>query len=242
MVCQWVLPTTYQPGFLPSQCNPDPALKRGSSLLFPWVNTMTICALMCQVSNDHLFLLFLWGAHSGHLSGTWLILNHHEKKGGQGGKSFQPHKTSKSLRSCTVGTFLNGNWETKGNFRERSQNTWRALAAKLRGKTPMFTCVVQGEVRHILRVEILVSSEMKAYIQLRPEGLDSLPSAWMPSRSHSQQPQQVSHSVPRWAWEQVCLQNRTWFWKFDWLHVFLISQEGDCRKERGSGELRRERK
>lgn len=35
----------------------------------------------------------------------------------------------------------------------------------------MFTCVVQGEVRHILSVEILVSPEMKAYLQLRPEGL-----------------------------------------------------------------------
>ena len=42
---------------------------------------------------------------------------------------------------------------------------------KLRGKTPVFTCVFQGEVRHVLSVKILVSSETKAYLQLRSEEL-----------------------------------------------------------------------
>lgn len=113
------------------------------------------------------------------------------------------------LRSRQNSTFLNGNWETKGNFKERSQNTCRAFVAKLRSKTLMFTCVVQGEVRHVLSVKILVSSEMKAYLQLRSEELGLPLRCQDAQQDPSQQPQRVSYGVPCWAWKQLCLQNRT---------------------------------
>lgn len=77
---------------------------------------------------------------------------------------------------------------------------------KLGGKTPIVTCVVHGEVRHVFSVKILVSPEVKASLALRLEEAGQCLEAQM-SRSPLQQPKQVSYDSPCWA--SKSLQNKT---------------------------------
>lgn len=206
-VCLWVLPTAYQPGFLPSQHSPDPAMEWGCFLLFPWINTMTTCSLMCHVNNNHLFLLFLWGAHSGHLFGMWLLLNNCEKQGGQGGKFFQPHWTSKSLTLCTASRTMHF-WTAAGKQRETSKRRvkipgellwshWevrpQCLCALPKGKWDAYECGNSSFARD----ECLPSNEN------RTARTPSLMPGY--SKSHSPQLQQMNYNTASWAWKQVCL-------------------------------------
>ena len=219
-VCLWVLPTTYQSDFLPSQHSPDPALKWGIPLLFPWVNTTTFCKLVCQVSNERLFLLVLWGAHIGHLSGMWLILNHCEKRGGQQGKFFQPRWASKSLRSCAVSRtahFLMATGKQMG-ISKRGVKIPGGLLWPNWEVRPQYSLVLSKRKWDTFSVwKFCLHQRWKLTSGWDEKSCDFLSGAWMPRRSHSQQPQWVSYSVPCWAWKQVCLQNRTYFWNFDWL-------------------------
>lgn len=133
---------------------------------------MTFCILMSQLSNYHLFLLVSWGARGGHLSDTWLIFELPWEERWPGRKNLPATldlQVLEILHSWQNGACLNGDWEMKENFKERSQNTWGPFMAKLRGKTPMFICVIQGCARYILRVEILSSPGMKAHLWLRSE-------------------------------------------------------------------------
>lgn len=123
-VCLRVLPTTYKPGFPPSQHSPDPAMEWGSPLLFPWINTVTICSLMCQVNKNNLFFFVFIGCSQQppvqHVTG----FEHLWEERWPGRKILRAtldFQVLDTLHSQQNNEFLNSNWETKGNFKERSQ-------------------------------------------------------------------------------------------------------------------------